>query len=99
MPEYTISTADGDDWPPLGVSRAEALRPRSRQCEILQDDALLRFRTGSTTVEASWELAGTWYVHVDGAPSLEAADRMVNEMADRLGEATGKQAVHHRVTD
>ncbi|MFE1289104.1 hypothetical protein [Streptomyces sp. NPDC058751] len=50
-------------------------------------------------MEASWELAGNWYVHAEGAPSSEAADQMVNEMAGRLGEATGKQAVHHRITD
>ncbi|MFE1290207.1 hypothetical protein [Streptomyces sp. NPDC058751] len=99
MPEYTISTADGDAWPALGAGLAAVLQPRSRQCEILQDDALLRLRTEGTDVEASWELAGTWYVYVEGAPSLEAADQMVNEMAAQLGEATGKQAVHHRITD
>ncbi|MGW7259282.1 hypothetical protein [Streptomyces sp. NPDC054834] len=99
MPEYTISTAEGDDWPALRVSLATALQPRSFQCEIVQDDHLLTLRTGGTTIQASWELAGTWYVDVDGAPSLETADHIAAEIALQLGEATGKRAVHYRITD
>ncbi|MDN3024964.1 hypothetical protein [Streptomyces sp. S.PB5] len=99
MPEYTISTADGDDWPALGVSLAAVLRPRSFECEVVEDSEVLTFRTGAATVSASWELLGTWYVDVEDVPSLETADLIVAEMARQLAEATGRQAVQHRITD
>ncbi|MEU6256933.1 hypothetical protein [Streptomyces sp. NPDC047043] len=99
MPEYTISTADGDDWPTLGTNLAAVLQPRSFECEILEDSDVLTFRSGTATVCASWELLGTWYVDVEDAPSSEAADRLVAEMARQLAQATGQQAIHCRVTD
>ncbi|CCK24560.1 hypothetical protein BN159_0181 [Streptomyces davaonensis JCM 4913] len=99
MPEYTISTADGNDWPTLGTNLAAVLKPRSFECEILENTDVLTFRSGATTVSASWELLGTWYVDIEDAPSPETADRLVDEMARQLGEATGQQAIHYRVTD
>ncbi|MFF4259281.1 hypothetical protein ACFY1L_49765 [Streptomyces sp. NPDC001663] len=57
------------------------------------------FRTGRTTVSASWELLGTWYVDVEDAPTPEAADQLVCDMARQLAEATGRQALHYRITD
>jgi hypothetical protein len=99
MPEYTISTADGDDWPALGVGLAAALQPRSFECEILEDSDVLTFRTGTATVSASWELLGTWYVNVENAPSPETADLIVAEMARQLAQATRQQAIHYRITD
>ncbi|MGW7822740.1 hypothetical protein ACWGLF_32570 [Streptomyces puniciscabiei] len=100
MAEYTISTASGDDWPVLPRDDFEAvLQPRSFACDAVDSDVDHCFRTGNATVSASWELAGTWYVHVDGAPSLAAADAIVTEMAEQLGEATGKKANYYRITD
>ncbi|MFD0318891.1 hypothetical protein [Streptomyces flavalbus] len=99
MPDYTIPTADGDDWPPLPVGPAAALQPTSLPCEVLEEDGDLAFRVGGATVSASWELAGTWYVTVEDAASSAAADALVAEMASRLGEAAGKRAVHHRISD
>lgn len=98
MPEYTISTADGDDWPSLSASLSAVLLPRSFDCQILQDSDVLTFRTGTATVSASWELLGTWYVHVEEAPSPATADVLVTEMARQLGEAMGQEAVHYRIT-
>ncbi|GAA3831599.1 hypothetical protein GCM10022206_82560 [Streptomyces chiangmaiensis] len=51
------------------------------------------------TVAASLELAGTWYVYVDGAASLEAADSIVAEMAQQLGRTTGETPNYHGITD
>jgi len=99
MPEYTISTEDGEDWPALGNSLAAVLQPGSFECEIMEDTDVLTFRTGPATVSASWELLGTWYVDVEDAPSPETADLIVADMAHRLAEATGRQAIHHRITD
>ncbi|MET7696895.1 hypothetical protein [Streptomyces sp. NPDC005485] len=99
MPEYTISTADGSDWPALGTNLSAVLLPRSFECEILRDSEMLTFRTSTATVSASWELLGTWYVHVEDAVSSEVADEHVAEMASQLGQATGQQAVHYRITD
>ncbi|MEU1408120.1 hypothetical protein ABZ471_38375 [Streptomyces sp. NPDC005728] len=100
MAEYTISTASGDDWPVLPRDDFPAvLQPRSFACNAIEGDGDHSFRTGNTTVSASWELAGTWYVHVDGAPSLDAADAIVAEMALQLGDATGMTANYYRITD
>ncbi|MEW2246837.1 hypothetical protein AB0907_05780 [Streptomyces sp. NPDC006975] len=100
MAEYTISTASGDDWPVLPRDDFEAvLQPRSFACDAVDADGDHSFRTGDTAVSASWELAGTWYVYVDGAPSLNVADAIVAEMAQQLGEASGKTANYYRITD
>jgi hypothetical protein len=98
--EYTISTASGDDWPVLPRDDFPAvLQPRSFECHAIEGDGDHSFRTGNATVSASWELAGTWYVCVDGASVLDAADAIVAEMAQQLGDATGKTATYYRITD
>ncbi|MDT0391479.1 hypothetical protein [Streptomyces dubilierae] len=100
MAEYAISTASGDDWPALPRDDfPSALQPRAFECHAIQGDGDHSFRTGSATVSASWELAGTWYVYVDGAPTLDAADAIVAGIAQQLGEATGKTATYCRITD
>ncbi|MER7541024.1 hypothetical protein ABTX77_40690 [Streptomyces sp. NPDC097704] len=97
--EYTISTASGNDWPALpGIDFATLLRPRSLVCEPTEGEGDHSFRTGTVLVSASWELAGTWGVRVEGAASPEAADLIVEEMARQLGEAAGETALHYRVT-
>lgn len=97
--EYTISTASGNDWPALPQKDyASILQPRSLICEPAEEDGDHSFRAGTATVSASWELAGTWYVCVEGAATA-AADAIVAEMARQLGEATGEAARHYRITD
>ncbi|MEU2074856.1 hypothetical protein [Streptomyces sp. NPDC013489] len=96
--DYTISTASGNDWPALpGTDYATLFRPRSLVCESAEAEGDHSFRTGTALISVSWELAGTWAVHVEGAASMEAADLIVEEMARQLGEATGETALHHRV--
>jgi hypothetical protein len=98
--EYTITTASGDDWPVLPRDDFPAvLQPRSFECHAIEGDDDHSFRTGNATVSASWELAGTWYVYVDGAPALDTADAIVAEMAQQLGQATGKTATYYQITD
>ncbi|MBG7699517.1 hypothetical protein ABZT16_09650 [Streptomyces flaveolus] len=100
MAEFTLSTASGDDWPVLPRADFPAvLHPRSFECHAIEGESDHSFRTGDAMVSASWELAGTWYVSVDGAPDPDAADAIVAEMAQQLGEATGKTATWYRITD
>ncbi|MDQ0775847.1 hypothetical protein QF026_004313 [Streptomyces aurantiacus] len=100
MTEYMISTASGGDWPVVPRDDLPAvLQPRSFKCHATQGDGDHSFRTANATVSASWELAGTWYVYVDGAPALATADAIVAEMAQQLGEATGRTATYYRITD
>ncbi|MER6433771.1 hypothetical protein ABT272_39605 [Streptomyces sp900105245] len=100
MPEYTISTHDGSDWPDVPAGNlSTCLLPKSLECEIVDDDGLLVFRADKATVTVSWELAGTWYVDIEGSESSGSADLLAAEIAQRLGDATGAQAVHHKVTD
>ncbi|MEU9858957.1 hypothetical protein [Streptomyces sp. NPDC047974] len=97
--EYTISTASGNDWPAMpGADYATLFQPRSLTCEPAEAEGDHCFRTGAALVSVSWELAGTWAVYVEGAVSLEAADLIVEEMAQQLSEATGETALHYRVT-
>ncbi|MEU4106175.1 hypothetical protein [Streptomyces tanashiensis] len=97
--EYTIRTAGGNDWPALpGVDFATLFQPRSLVCEPADGEGDYSFRTGTALVSVSWELAGTWYVTVEGSASPEAADLIVAELAQQLGEASEKTAVHARVT-
>lgn len=87
------------DWPAFPHSDcATVLQPRSLVCEPAEEDGDHSFRAGTATVSASWELPGTWAVYVEGAASLEAADLIVAEMAQQLGEATGETACHYRIT-
>lgn len=98
MAEYTISTANGDDWPVVPRAAFQVvLPPRSIACDAVEGDGDHSFRTGNITVSASWELPGTWYVEVDGAPSLDTADAIVAEIARQLGEATGMAANLNRI--
>ncbi|MFE3270004.1 hypothetical protein [Streptomyces sp. NPDC059215] len=100
MPEYTISTQSGNDWPDLPAGDlSRHLLPKSLQCKIVNDSGALIFRTGQATVSVSWELAGTWYVDIEGPESSGFADLIAAEIAQQLGEATGEQAVHYKVTD
>ncbi|MEV6251260.1 hypothetical protein AB0M38_34585 [Streptomyces sp. NPDC051742] len=97
--EYTISTASGNDWPAMpGTDYATLFQPRSLLCEPVEAEGDHSFRTGATLVSVSWELAGTWAVYVEGAVSPEAADLIVEEMAQQLSEATGETALYYRVT-
>ncbi|MET9041121.1 hypothetical protein [Streptomyces mirabilis] len=73
--------------------------PQLPQCEIVNDSDVLVLRIGETTVSASWELASTWYIDVEDSASPESADSIASEIAHRLGEAAGKQALWNRVTD
>ncbi|MFJ6422650.1 hypothetical protein [Streptomyces hydrogenans] len=99
MAEYMIRTVSGDDWPVIRADLSTVIQPRSFDCEVIVDEDVLSFRTGGTTVTASWELLGTWYVEVEGAVSLDAADAIVAEMTQQLGEAAGQAADFFRVTD
>ncbi|MFE0473162.1 hypothetical protein ACFW2V_16225 [Streptomyces sp. NPDC058947] len=96
MPEYTISAQSGIDWPAVPVGN---LAPKSLPCEIDEGSDGLVVRAGEATVRVSWELAGTWYVDVEGAESPASADSIAAEIARQLGDATGQQAVWYRVTD
>ncbi|MFH8739169.1 MULTISPECIES: hypothetical protein [unclassified Streptomyces] len=100
MPEYTISTQSGSDWPDMPAGGLSSyLLPKSLQCKILDDSDVLVFRAGKATVSVSWELAGTWYVDIEGCESSGSADLIAAEIAQQLGDATGEQAVHCKVTD
>ncbi|MEU8949365.1 hypothetical protein [Streptomyces sp. NPDC048489] len=100
MPEYTISTQSGSDWVALPAGNlSHHLLPKSLQCEIVDDTDVLTFRSGKAVASVSWELAGTWYVSVEGAESSGLADLIAAKVAQQLGDATGQQAVHHKVTD
>lgn len=97
--EYTISTVSGNDWPALpGSDFATVFQPRSLVCEPAEGAGDHAFRAGPALISVSWELAGTWAVHVEGAASPEAGDLIVAEIAQQLSEATGEMASHHRVT-
>ncbi|MGW6403373.1 hypothetical protein [Streptomyces sp. NPDC055134] len=100
MPEYTISTESGSDWPDIPPGDLSSyLLPKSRRCEIVDGSDALVFRVGKATVSVSWELAGTWYVDVEGSESSELADLIAAEIAQQLGAATGEQSLHYKVTD
>lgn len=100
MPEYTISTQSGSDWPDMPAGNlSSCLLPQSLECKIVDDSDVLVFRAGKATVSVSWELAGTWYVDIEGSESSGSADLIAAEIAQQLGEATGEQAVHHKITD
>ncbi|MFF8831268.1 hypothetical protein [Streptomyces sp. NPDC015131] len=99
MIEYTISLVSGDDWPALPRGTyVSVLQPQSLSCERADGDGDHCFRTGATLVCASWELAGTWYVCIEGAPSFAAADPIVAQMAHQLGQAAGQPAGYHRIS-
>ncbi|MDA2811778.1 hypothetical protein O4J56_14140 [Nocardiopsis sp. RSe5-2] len=111
MPGYMITTADGSDWPVVHRRDFEAvLQPRSRECTVVEPGENEHedgdgaegdhvFRTGGAVVSASWELAGVWSVHIEGAAEPGTAESIVSEMARQLGEATGQAARHHRIVD
>ncbi|WP_406110183.1 hypothetical protein OG698_45645 [Streptomyces sp. NBC_01003] len=100
FPEYTISTESGSDWPDVPAGNLSSyLLPRSLEREIVDDSDALVFRVDKATVSVSWELAGTWYVDVEGCEVSELADLIAAEIAQQLGDATGEQAVRCRVTD
>ncbi|MFE0964142.1 hypothetical protein [Streptomyces fungicidicus] len=100
MPEYTISTRSGADWPAIPAGDlSRHLAPESLHCEIEDDGDVLVLRNDEATVSVSQELAGTWYVDVEGSLSPESADSIASEIAQQLGEATGEQGVWYRVTD
>lgn len=100
MPEYTISTQSGRDWPDMPAGDLSSyLLPKSLQCKIVDDSEGLVFRAGNATVSVSWELAGTWYIDIEGSESSGSADLIASEIAQQLGDATGEQAVQYKVTD
>lgn len=100
MPEYTISTQSGSDWPDMPAGDLSSyLLPQSLECKIVDDSDVLVFRAGKATVSVSWELAGMWYVDIEGSEPSASADLIAAEIAQQLGEATGEQAVHYKVTD
>ncbi|MGN2361011.1 hypothetical protein [Streptomyces luridiscabiei] len=100
MPEYTIGTRSGSDWPAIPAGGLSSyLLPKSLQCKIVDDSDVLVFRVGKATVSASWELAGTWYVDIEGSQSSASADLIAAEIAQQLGDAAGEQAIHYKVTD
>ncbi|MER5860542.1 hypothetical protein ABT131_33860 [Streptomyces sp900105245] len=100
MPEYTISTHGGSDWPDVPAGDLSAyLLPKSLECEIVDDHGVLVFRAGKATVTVSWELAATWYIDIEGSESTGSADQLAAEIAQQLGDATGAEAVHHKVAD
>ncbi|MDQ1037382.1 hypothetical protein QFZ75_003798 [Streptomyces sp. V3I8] len=100
MAEYTISTQSGSDWPDMPTGDLSSyLLPKSLQCKIVDDSDVLVFRAGRATVSVSWELAGTWYVDIEGSESSASAELIAAEIAQQLGDATGEQAVHYKITD
>ncbi|MGA5251864.1 hypothetical protein ACPCIX_23875 [Streptomyces pseudogriseolus] len=100
MPEYTISTQSGRDWPDMPAGDLSSyLLPKSLQCKIVDDSEGLVFRAGKATVSVYWELAGTWYIDIEGSESSGSADLIAAEIAQQLGVATGEQAVQYKVTD
>ncbi|MDA2803920.1 hypothetical protein [Nocardiopsis suaedae] len=109
MPGYMITTADGSDWPVVHRGDFEAvLHPRSLECAAVEPDEDEDgggaqgdhvFRASGALVTASWELAGVWSVHIEGAAEPGTAESIVSEMARQLGEATGQAARHHRIVD
>ncbi|MFH0173306.1 hypothetical protein ACIA6D_11835 [Streptomyces cacaoi] len=100
MPEYTISTRSGADWPDIPAGKLSShLAPKALQCEIVEDSSVLVLRIGDSTVSVSWELLGTWYVDIEGPESPEQADTITSEIARQLGDATADQAVWYRVAD
>ncbi|MFD5267485.1 hypothetical protein [Streptomyces sp. NPDC058335] len=100
MPEYTISTQSGADWPVIPVGKLSSyLAPKSFQYEVVDDSSVLVLRVGGATVSVSWELLGAWYVAIEGSDSLERADSVASEIARQLEDATGEQAIWYRVTD
>lgn len=100
MPEYTISTQSGSDWPDMPAGDLSSyLLPKSLQCQIVDDSDVLVFHAGTATVSVSWELAGTWHVEIEGSESSSSADLIAAEIAQQLGDATGEQAIHYKVTD
>lgn len=100
MPGYMLTTASGDDWAPVPIADfAEVFQPRSLECETVAADGDYAFRTGAAEVSASWELAGVWAVHIEGAVTIQEADAIAEEMAQQLGAATGETANCLRVMD
>ncbi|OIK27986.1 hypothetical protein [Streptomyces malaysiense] len=100
MPEYTISTRSGADWPDIPAGKLSShLAPKSQPCEIVEDGSVLVLRIGDATIHVSWEILGTWYVDIEGSASLEQADTIASEIARQLGDATAEQAAWYRVTD
>ncbi|MET8162877.1 hypothetical protein ABZT34_01225 [Streptomyces sp. NPDC005329] len=100
MPEYTISTQSGADWPAIPAGELSShLAPKSLPCEIVEDGSVLVLRIGDATVHISWELLGTWYVDIEGSASFEQADSIASEIARQLGDATAERAVWYRVAD
>lgn len=94
------STQSGADWPAVPPGKLSShLTPPHLNCEVVEDGSVLVLRIGVATVSVSWELAGTWYVGIEGSETPEWADSVTSEIAQQLAKATCAEAVYYRVTD
>ncbi|WP_328733591.1 hypothetical protein [Streptomyces bobili] len=102
MPEYTISTQSGVDWPalPPGKLSSHHLTPPHLDCEIVEDGSVLVLRIGVATVSVSWELLGTWCVGIEGSETPEWADSVAsgNRTAAREGHECRCRLVPSQLT-